>query len=115
MFLIAAVVVALGFFVLIFLPQLPLRTQSGIQAAQQGAGEVTDSPATASAHAAGAAAPTSVEPPVDGADRSDTAPSDGRCQRVTSTGRRHEAGAHQATGLDSVPADHLPEGVRTRE
>ncbi|HVI19665.1 MAG TPA: MDR family MFS transporter, partial [Gaiellales bacterium] len=29
-FLIAAVVVALGFFVLIFLPQLPLRTQSGI-------------------------------------------------------------------------------------
>ncbi|MFQ1001938.1 MDR family MFS transporter [Modestobacter sp. SSW1-42] len=70
-FLLAAVVVALGFFVLLFLPQLPLRTQSGIQAAQGGADgeQPADGPALAAANAAGAAAPTSVEPPVDDADR----------------------------------------------
>src|SRR4051812_9981456 len=68
-FLIAAAVVAVGFFVLIFLPQLALRTQSGIQAAQAGPGE--DGAVLAAEHAAGAAAPTSVEPPVDGADRTD--------------------------------------------
>src|SRR3954449_11897842 len=69
-FLIAACIVAIGFFVLLFLPQLALRTQSGIQAAQAGKGEAgTDGPAQASAHAAGVAAPTSVEPPVDDVDR----------------------------------------------
>ncbi|OMQ14527.1 MFS transporter, partial [Modestobacter sp. VKM Ac-2676] len=81
-FLIAAGVVALGFFVLIFLPQLALRTQSGIQAQQAGeagegeAGEGEagdDDPALASAHAAGAAAPTSTPPPVEDA----TAPTGG--------------------------------------
>ena len=115
-FLIAAGVVALGFFVLIFLPQLALRTQSGIQAAQAGAGEGSDSPAAGAAHAAGIAAPTSVEPPVDGVDRigeqagrhgSPTAGDDRPAE-----GGRHEAGAHQPTGLDSVPADHLPGDVR---
>lgn len=60
-FLIAAGVVAIGFFLLIFLPQLPLRTQSGIQAAQSSPDG--DDPALASAHAAGAAAPTSTPPP----------------------------------------------------
>jgi EmrB/QacA subfamily drug resistance transporter len=81
-FLIAAGVVAVGFFVLIFLPQLALRTQSGIQAVQEaedGAEDVAgaedgaeaDSPAVAAEHAAGAAAPTSVEPPVTGAARAD--------------------------------------------
>lgn len=108
-FLIAAIVVALGFFVLIFLPQLALRTQSGIQAAQAGNGEA-DSPALGAANAAGAAAPTSVEPPVDGVDR--TAESEAGEQPAASDGGRHKAGAHQPTGLDSVPADHLPEATR---
>src|SRR3712207_5809070 len=40
-FLVAACVVALGLFVLVFLPQLALRTQSGIQAAQQAAAGIT--------------------------------------------------------------------------
>jgi EmrB/QacA subfamily drug resistance transporter len=61
-FLIAAGVVAIGFFLLIFLPQLPLRTQSGIQASQA-AGQEDGDAALASAHAAGAAAPTSTPPP----------------------------------------------------
>jgi EmrB/QacA subfamily drug resistance transporter len=123
-FLIAAAVVAVGFFVLIFLPQLALRTQSGIQAAQAGPGE--DDAVLAAEHAAGAAAPTSVEPPVDGADRADDRGTgqgngqDGGRHGATAVsapagGGRHEAGAHQPTGLDSVPADHLPDGVRTRD
>ena len=70
-FLVAAVVVALGFFLLLFLPELPLRTLSGIQARQAGAGELTGEAADdrervlrAAEHAAGAAAPTSTPPPV---------------------------------------------------
>jgi EmrB/QacA subfamily drug resistance transporter len=69
-FLVAAAVVAVGFFVLLFLPQLPLRNQSGIQAQQAAAEagrhaaaeEEGDRPAELSAKAAGAAAPTSVAP-----------------------------------------------------
>ncbi|MCZ2821868.1 MDR family MFS transporter [Modestobacter sp. VKM Ac-2977] len=110
-FLIAAGVVALGFFVLLFLPQLELRTQSGIQAQQAGAREVTDDPNTAAAHAAGVAAPTSVEPPVDDADRTDRRLDD-RVGAPSSGGGRHEAAPDQPTGLDSVPAAHLPDGAR---
>ena len=67
-FLIAAAVVAIGFIVLWFLPELPLRNQSGIQAAREeaasaSAGEPTDSGEQA-AQAVGAAAPTSTPPPV---------------------------------------------------
>ena len=40
-FLVAAGVVAIGFFVLWFLPEVPLRNQSGIQAQQAGAGEIS--------------------------------------------------------------------------
>jgi EmrB/QacA subfamily drug resistance transporter len=66
-FLVAAAVVAVGFFVLWFLPQLELRNQSGIQAQQAAAAEASDAvpPAVERteqeqvAHAAGAAAPTS--------------------------------------------------------
>jgi EmrB/QacA subfamily drug resistance transporter len=70
-FLVAAAVVAVGFFVLWFLPQLELRNQSGIQAQQ--AEQVDSAPGTAVApdvptdqrvQAAGAAAPTSIAPPV---------------------------------------------------
>ena len=64
--LIAAGVVALGFLVLWFLPELPLRNQSGIQAAQAeeaGAAEATD-PGAQATQAVGAAAPTSTPPPV---------------------------------------------------
>jgi EmrB/QacA subfamily drug resistance transporter len=120
-FLIAAVVVGLGFFVLIFLPQLALRTESGIQAAQAGAGEAgadqaDDGAAQAAAHAAGAAAPTSVEPPVDGVDRAETTVDGAEAPASPQDGGRHKAGAHQATGLDSVPAEHLPDQVtRTRD
>jgi EmrB/QacA subfamily drug resistance transporter len=122
-FLIAAVIVALGFFVLIFLPQLALRTQSGIQAAR--AAEGGDTPARAAEHAAGAAAPTSVEPPVDGADRTGDQPADdaapGGRPGATAVGStpagsgRHGAGAHKPTGLASIPADHLPGSGRPRD
>ncbi|MGY1811621.1 MDR family MFS transporter [Blastococcus sp. SYSU D00820] len=67
-FLIAACVVAIGFFVFLFLPQLALSDKSGIQARQAGggtAGEPTGADAGAQAvQAAGAAAPTSTAPPV---------------------------------------------------
>jgi EmrB/QacA subfamily drug resistance transporter len=63
-FLVAAAVVAVGFFVLWFLPQLELRTQSGIQAQQEADGEDTEpAPADEAVQAVGAGAPTSVPPP----------------------------------------------------
>jgi EmrB/QacA subfamily drug resistance transporter len=70
-FLVAAAVVAVGFFVLWFLPQLELRNQSGIQAQQAAAAQAPDAVPPAverteqqhAAHAAGAAAPTSTAPP----------------------------------------------------
>jgi EmrB/QacA subfamily drug resistance transporter len=68
-FLVAAAVVAIGFFVMLFLPEVPLRNQSGIQAQQSGAGEITGTAVTPDAEAdqrvqaVGAAAPTSVAPP----------------------------------------------------
>jgi len=69
-FLVAAAVVAIGFFVLLFLPQVALRNESGIQAQQSGAGEITgkgeEATADDAAVAAGTAAPTSVSP-ADGA------------------------------------------------
>ncbi|MCZ2859226.1 MDR family MFS transporter [Blastococcus sp. VKM Ac-2987] len=67
-FLIAACVVAIGFFVFLFLPQLALSTKSGIQARQgEAAGTATSDPldpAEEATEAVGAAAPTSVPPPV---------------------------------------------------
>jgi EmrB/QacA subfamily drug resistance transporter len=67
-FLIAAAVVAIGFFVFLLLPQLALSDKSGIQAAReaarQTAGEPTGQDAGEQAvQAAGAAAPTSTAPP----------------------------------------------------
>ncbi|MGR6966249.1 DHA2 family efflux MFS transporter permease subunit [Geodermatophilus sp. URMC 61] len=66
-FLIAAAVSALGFFVFLFLPQLALSNKSGIQArraAQQTAGAASaDEPAEQATQAVGAAAPTSTAPP----------------------------------------------------
>jgi EmrB/QacA subfamily drug resistance transporter len=65
--LIAAAVVALGFFVFLFLPELPLSNKSGIQArqaAQQTAGDPTgDDAGEQVTLAVGAAAPTSTAPP----------------------------------------------------
>ena len=69
-FLVAAAVVAIGFFVMLFLPEVPLRNQSGIQAQQSGAGEITgtgtatgdETAADDAVRAVGAAAPTSVSP-----------------------------------------------------
>ncbi|RBY92970.1 MDR family MFS transporter [Blastococcus sp. TF02A-30] len=67
-FLIAACVVAIGFFVFLFLPQLALSDKSGIQARQgAAAGTATSDPGDAAeqaTEAAGAAAPTSTAPPV---------------------------------------------------
>ncbi|TFV76797.1 DHA2 family efflux MFS transporter permease subunit [Blastococcus sp. CT_GayMR19] len=65
-FLVAAAVVALGFFVLLFLPQVALSNKSGIQArqdAEDGAGGPAAAPDEA-VQAVGAAAPTSTAPPV---------------------------------------------------
>ncbi|SNR82958.1 drug resistance transporter, EmrB/QacA subfamily [Geodermatophilus saharensis] len=65
-FMVAAAVVAVGFVVLWFLPQLELRTQSGIQAqqaAQQTAGGLEAGPGEQAVQAAGEAAPTSTAPP----------------------------------------------------
>jgi hypothetical protein len=69
-FLVAAGVVALGFFLLLFLPELPLRNVSGIQARQGGAAEegpgsavTPDVEADQVQQSAGAAAPTSTAPP----------------------------------------------------
>jgi EmrB/QacA subfamily drug resistance transporter len=68
-FLVAAAVVAIGFFVMLFLPELPLRNQSGIQAQQSGAGEITGTAVTPDVAAdqrvqsVGASAPTSTAPP----------------------------------------------------
>jgi len=71
-FLVAAVVVALGFFLLLFLPELPLRNVSGIQARQGADDQSADGPGTAVApdveadqvkQSAGASAPTSTAPP----------------------------------------------------
>jgi EmrB/QacA subfamily drug resistance transporter len=66
-FLIAAAVVAVGFFVFLFLPQLALSDKSGIQARQDsegqpGAGSTPDITAEQPAQAMAAAAPTSVAP-----------------------------------------------------
>ncbi|MGY2128855.1 MDR family MFS transporter [Blastococcus sp. SYSU DS0617] len=67
-FLIAAGIVAIGFFVFLFLPELPLSDKSGIQARQgEAAGTATSDPgdpAEEAVEAVGAAAPTSVPPPV---------------------------------------------------
>jgi len=64
--LIAAGVVAIGFFVFLFLPQLALSEKSGLQAIQEsegaGAGDPEDAGEQAM-HGAGAAAPTSTPPP----------------------------------------------------
>jgi EmrB/QacA subfamily drug resistance transporter len=62
-FLLAAVVVAIGFVVLWFLPELPLRNQSGIQAAQAEAAEAAAAAREAATQAVGASAPTSTPPP----------------------------------------------------
>ncbi|RBY91471.1 MFS transporter [Blastococcus sp. TBT05-19] len=65
-FLIAAGVVAIGFFVFLFLPQLALSNKSGIQARQQSATAThdVDDPAEQAIEAVGAASPTSTPPPV---------------------------------------------------
>jgi EmrB/QacA subfamily drug resistance transporter len=70
-FLVAAVVVGVSFFIMVFLPQLPLRNTSGIQAMQAGEGAMDGSQAPAPAggaeqqtvRAMGSAAPTSTAPP----------------------------------------------------
>ncbi len=126
-FLIAAGVVALGFFVLVFLPQLELRTTSGVQGQQDGEGAVGAAAATRTANAVGAAAPTSSAATgarsQAGAPTADDPQADtGRHGRVDdqpldrhedSTGPehgKHEGADDEPTGLASVPADHLPSG-----
>jgi hypothetical protein len=67
-FLVAAIVVAIGFFVLLFLPQVALSDKSGIQAQQEdnggpGTAVTPDVEADQPVQAVGAAAPTSTAPP----------------------------------------------------
>jgi EmrB/QacA subfamily drug resistance transporter len=67
-FLVAAGVVAIGFFVLIFLPQIALSDKSGIQAQQEdkggpGTAVTPDVEADQPVQAVGASAPTSTAPP----------------------------------------------------
>ncbi|WP_448615376.1 MDR family MFS transporter [Modestobacter sp. URMC 112] len=76
-FLITAGVVAIGFFVFLFLPQLTLSNKSGIQALQESGADGEDA-GQAAEHAAGVAAPTSTAPPVTGADRTGPTPPAGR-------------------------------------
>ncbi|MGY1702984.1 MDR family MFS transporter [Geodermatophilus sp. SYSU D00697] len=82
-FLIAACVVALGFLVFLFLPQLALSDKSGIQAAREAARQTAGAPegdgAGQAAQAVGAAAPTSTAPPV------------GRPGDISEDGARHRA------------------------
>jgi len=97
-FLVAAGVVAIGFFVMLFLPEVPLSNQSGIQARQSGAGEITatgtetgnDSAADDAVRAAGAAAPTSVSP-ADTTDAGDGTQGDGRAISERTAGGHHRA------------------------
>jgi hypothetical protein len=97
-FLVAACVVAVGFFVMLFLPQLPLRTMSGIQAAQEGVGETTApgeaGPVEDAVKAVGAAAPTSV-PPANAPAAGDGSTGDG-----TAAGEPQGA---TAVGVDGTP------------
>jgi hypothetical protein len=67
-FLVAAAVVAIGFFVLLFLPQVALSDKSGIQAQQEdkggpGTAVTPDVEADQPVQAVGASAPTSTAPP----------------------------------------------------
>jgi EmrB/QacA subfamily drug resistance transporter len=97
-FLVAAAVVAVGFFVMLFLPEVPLRNQSGIQAQQAGVGEITgkgtatgDETLTDDAvRAAGASAPTSVSP------ANATGAGDGTQGDGTAIGERTGGGHHRA-------------------
>jgi hypothetical protein len=97
-FLVAAAVVAVGFFVMLFLPEVPLRNLSGIQAQQAGAGETSgtgtatgdDTAADDAARAAGAAAPTSVSP------ANATGAGDGTVGDGTAIGERTGGGHHRA-------------------
>jgi EmrB/QacA subfamily drug resistance transporter len=110
-FLVAAAVVAIGFFVLLFLPQLTLRNQSGLQAQQ--AGGAGEPPMETTEKAMGAAAPTSTAPAsAPAAEDGAHGAGNGAPPRM----HRHEAVDGQPTGVNSIPADHLPPGiVRSRD
>ena len=102
-FLVAAVVVAIGFFVLLFLPQLALRTQSGIQA--QAAG---DAPAETTEKAMGAAAPH-----VDAAGERSSGRRRHRRDGAAPRGHhRHEAVDGQPTGVNSIASRPPAPGSR---
>ncbi|MCW2635089.1 MAG: Drug resistance transporter, EmrB/QacA subfamily [Blastococcus sp.] len=67
-FLVAAAVVAIGFFVMLFLPEVPLSDKSGIQALQEdgqgpGTAVTPDIEADQPVQSVGASAPTSTAPP----------------------------------------------------
>ena len=96
----------------------PLRNQSGIQAAAGRAPARLPTARRAAEHAAGAAAPTSVEPPVDGADRTgDAGAGARRDRRADATG----GGRHRGAARTSRPAwtasrpTTCPTGVRPRD
>jgi EmrB/QacA subfamily drug resistance transporter len=131
-FLIAAVVSAVGFVVFLFLPQLALSNKSGIQAAREAARQAArqtagdpsaDEPAEQATQAVGAAAPTSTAPPAGrpGDAVPHGAPEDGSAPDEKGNGHpgrhagKHEATRRAPTGLASIPADHLQDGTARRQ
>jgi hypothetical protein len=98
-FLIAAVVAAVGFVVFLFLPQLALSDKSGIQAAREAAQQTAGDPQAGDAgeqavQAAGAAAPTSVPAPAG-------RPGDAGTAETAGTAGRHRA--HELPDDATVP------------
>ncbi len=108
-FLIAAVVVALGFVVLWFLPELPLRNQSGIQAAQAEAAAAAGDPDDAgdqATRAVGVSAPTSTA--AAGRQAGRRAGVAARCTAVAPT--RHRVGATGASAPGRCRTARRPAG-----
>ena len=118
-FLLAAAALVIGLVVLFWLPQVALRQQSGIQA-RQGAeggapaeGAPAGAPATSAVESLGAAAPTSsaaTDPAASGTANEATGRHGTAVDQRGADHGRHEGDDDAPTGLDSVPADHLPSG-----
>jgi hypothetical protein len=118
-FLIAACAAALGFLVFLFLPQLELSTQSGIQARQAAARQTAGDPAAEDAaeeagRAVGMAAPTSTPPPAGRPGDATVTDAEGD-RHPRRHGGRHEAHGGGPSGLASVPADHLHRAADRRQ
>jgi EmrB/QacA subfamily drug resistance transporter len=118
-FLIAACAAALGFLVFLFLPQLELSTQSGIQARQAAARQTAGDPAAEDAageagQAVGMAAPTSTPPPAGRPGDATVTDAAGDRHPRRHDGR-HEAHGGEPNGPAPVPHDHLHRAADRRQ